>query len=329
MKEQRPSGYQTMLFLGIGLLMVWLSYIQIKPVWNDLMESFIHADYTWVFFSILISFLSHALRAYRWNDLLIPIGYRISFRNSIMYVLIAYFINYGIPRMGEISRCTLSYKYDRIPFEKSFGTVVLERTVDSMIFVLFFLIALLVDAPTYGDLSRKYIFSKISSATFTTEKFLVLFFLTGLVFFTVYYFRKKIFSFAGERVMRIWTGFKEGVMSVLKLERPLRFFLLGIAIWICYYYSLMLCFYAFKGTAGLGHKEALVLLLIGTLAVVVSPGGLGAYPLMLSGILTGLYGVDKVSAFSMSWMVWGSQFVLIVFSGLFSLILLPIIHRNT
>jgi uncharacterized protein (TIRG00374 family) len=326
MNTNKPSGFQTILFFGLGVLMVWLSWIQVKPVWSDLKNAFIRADYFWIFVSVFISFVSHYIRAYRWNYLLEPMGHKISVKNSLMYVLSAYLINYGIPRLGEISRCTLSYKYDRIPIEKAFGTVILERLTDTMIFIFFFIVALITDGKTYWELLNEYVISGINFTGQTPLKLIMLFILIGFIGSVVYYFRRKLKKILGEKISNILKGFASGISSIRKIKNPAGFIFWGIVIWLCYFYSLYFCMFAFKGTYTLGHKEALVLLLIGTFAVMFSPGGLGAYPLMLATILMNVYGVDKVSAFAMPWMAWGSQFLLILVSGFISLILLPVLN---
>ncbi|MGZ3919592.1 MAG: hypothetical protein ACXVC7_04840, partial [Bacteroidia bacterium] len=95
-----------------------------------------------------------------------------------------------------------------------------------------------------------------------------------------------------------------------------------------YFYSLYACFFALNGTSHLGQKECLTLLLFGTFGVIFSPGGLGAYPYIISSILIATYGLDKVPAIALPWLVWTSQFVLIVVLGIISLIVLPLYNRN-
>ena len=82
--------------------------------------------------SILLAILSHISRAWRWKYTLEPLGYHPHFLNSFMAVMIGYLVNLGIPRMGEISRAAAMTKYEDIPFNKGFGTIVAERVADSI-----------------------------------------------------------------------------------------------------------------------------------------------------------------------------------------------------
>jgi hypothetical protein len=84
---------------------------------------------------------------------------------------------------------------------------------------------------------------------------------------------------------------------------------------------------ALKGTADLGLEAALVLLLFGTFGVIFSPGGLGAYPAIVGGILISTYHVDMVWAFAMPWLAWTSQFLLVLLFGLLAFIVLPLNNK--
>jgi len=142
------------------------------------------------------------------------------------------------------------------------------------------------------------------------------------------FLRKKLSSLLKGKFGGIIKGMAEGIGSIRKMESPGRFVLLSLMIWVCYFYSLYFCFFALNGTSHLGFKECLTLLLLGTFGVIFSPGGLGAYPLILYGILVNTYHVDEVSSFALPWLSWTSQFVLIVVLGVLSLVFLPIYNRN-
>ncbi|MGE0569097.1 MAG: lysylphosphatidylglycerol synthase transmembrane domain-containing protein, partial [Bacteroidia bacterium] len=126
MNKSTKSILQFIVLLGIGLLLVWLSFRQVAPQKDNIIKAFQNADYTWVILSIIVSFFSHFFRAYRWNQLLNPLGYNVTLFNGVSHVFVGYLANYGIPRMGEVTRCTLAAKYDKVPFEIGFGTVITE-----------------------------------------------------------------------------------------------------------------------------------------------------------------------------------------------------------
>src|SRR5690349_9119868 len=119
--KNTKSILQFVVLLSIGILLVWLSFKQVAPQKDKIIEAFANAHYFWIGICCVISFLSHFLRALRWNYLLKPVGYKTDLLNATCHVLVGYLANYGIPRMGEVSRCTLAAKYDKVPFEVGFG----------------------------------------------------------------------------------------------------------------------------------------------------------------------------------------------------------------
>ncbi len=142
MNKKTKSIIQFIVLLGIGILLTYLSLKAVWPERDKIVDSFRKADYFWVGISIVIAFLSHFLRAFRWNYLLKPLGYSVKPANAVGAVLVGYFANYGLPRMGELTRCTLVTKYDNVPFEVALGTVITERIVDMLLLLCIFILTL-------------------------------------------------------------------------------------------------------------------------------------------------------------------------------------------
>ena len=330
MNKNTKAIIQFIVLLGIGILLVWLSF---KSVWTEkekILSSFKNANYFWVSLSILIAFLSHYLRAFRWRYLLKPAGYSVKPVNALGAVLIGYFANYGLPRMGEITRCTLVTKYDDVPFEVALGTVITERIVDLLILLIIFFLTIFAQFAQLKDLTATYIYNpmmlKFKGITEHPTKFIILIGIVLLLVIGLFLLRKKITGLLKGKAGNVILGFGKGLSSVKDIEHKFQFIFLSLAIWASYFYSLYVCFFAFHGTSHLGQSQCLVLLLFGTFGVVFSPGGLGAYPAIITALLT-YYGVEQIAAFSFPWMAWTSQFILIVTLGVISLIMLPIINK--
>ena len=331
MKKNTKSIIQFLVLLSVGILLAWLS---IKSVWAEkdkIIESFQTANYVWVFIAILISLLSHYLRAFRWNYLLKPLGHQVKPFNALGAVLVGYFANYGIPRMGEITRCTLVTKYDKVPFEIALGTVITERIVDTLLLLVIFVLTLFAQFSQLTSLSSQYLINplmaKLHGVSEHPLKLVVLISVIVLVSVFLFLIRKKISNLLNSKLGSIIKGFGKGLSSIKDIDKKFQFIALSIAIWLCYFYSLYVCFFAFTGTTHLGHSECLVLMLFGTFGVIFSPGGLGAYPAIVTSLLL-FYGIDKIPAFAFPWMAWTSQFVLIVVLGVLSLILLPLLNKE-
>ena len=332
MEKKSKSFIQFAVLFSISIVLVWLS---ISSVWDkrtEIINSFKTANYFWVGFSIIIAFISHWLRAFRWNYLLKPLGYSVKPINAMGAVLVGYFANYGLPRMGEISRCTLVTKYDKVPFEVALGTVITERIVDVLLLLFIFVLTLFAQFAQLKDLANEYIFNPLlHKLTLISENptgliILLIFGIACVVGFLL--IRKKVSNLLKGKFGSIISGFGKGLSSIKDIDKKFQFIALSFSIWIAYYYSLYVCFFAFTGTSHLGHSECLVLLLFGTFGVAFSAGGLGAYQAIITGLLIITYHIDTASAVAFPWMAWASQFILIVVLGVISLIILPIVNKQ-
>ena len=124
------------LLIGIGII-----YYQFTTLTPEELEkikvSFLKANYFYIFLSLFIALFGYWSRAYRWKFALQHLGYQTKFHNDLMTVCVSYLVNLTIPRSGEISRAALLKKYENVPFDKAFGTIVAERIVDMLIVLLF------------------------------------------------------------------------------------------------------------------------------------------------------------------------------------------------
>jgi uncharacterized protein (TIRG00374 family) len=322
---------QFVVLLALGVLLVWLVSRQVADKKQDIFDAFKNANYFWVVISGIIAFFSHLLRAYRWNSLLNPIGYHAKWYNAFGAVFIGYFANYGIPRSGELSRCTIVAKYDNIPFEKGLGTVVTERIIDFFILLLVFVLTMLFQFKELTGLSDEYIFSPLKRKLhfFYDKPILAItigvFGLTCLI--ALFLLRKKIKSKFTGKFGNIIKGFGGGLTSVKEVKNKPLFVLNSIGIWALYLLSQFACFFAFEETSKLGLSECLVLLLFGTFGVMFTPGGLGAYHAIITAVLV-YYSINDVTAFAYPWILWTTQLLVIAFFGTMSLIALPILNKN-
>jgi uncharacterized membrane protein YbhN (UPF0104 family) len=331
-KSTSRSILQFIILLSIGLLLIWLSLRQVAPEKDKIIDAFANANYFWIGVAMFISFFSHFFRALRWNYLLKPLGHSTKLVNATCHVLVGYLANYGIPRMGELTRCSLAAKYDKVPFEVAFGTVITERIVDFFLFLVIFVLTLAFQFGELSGLANKYIFvkvkDKLSNAGDHPVQVIILLLTMGAFIYALWAFRKKLGNLLRGRLGNILKGMGEGLGSIRKMKNPWGFVFLSLLIWASYFYSLYVCFFALDSTSHLGQRECLTLLLFGTFGVVLSPGGLGAYPAIVGGILLYTYNIDTAGAFALPWLSWTCQFVLVVALGLASFVVLPFYNRK-
>lgn len=241
-----------------------------------------------------------------------PLGYKISLLNSIMSVLIAFLSNLGIPRSGEFLRASSISYYEKIPFEKSFGTIVTERIIDVII-----LVALIL----YGV----SIFSKIEIPEFSINKKLIFSFFYFLFFgLIIYYFISK--SKYKNRIKNLFMGLKKGVLSIIKIENKSIFIFHSLFIWLCYFLMFYVVKFSIPETYNLEFEPIFLAFLAGAMAMALTNGGIGAYPLAIAAVIS-QYDVPYESALALGWIVWTSQTLMIITFGSLSFVFLPILNK--
>ena len=263
--------------------------------------------------------IGHWSRAYRWKFALNHLGYSPRFQNNFMAVLVSYFVNLTVPRSGEISRAAIIKKYENIPFDKAFGTIVAERIVDLSIFFLFVIIGII------SQFDKLYNFLLSKHVSFQS---VILFGVLGLVILTVFII---VWIYAEWNIiLKLKTklaGLIEGMNSVIKMKNKWLYLFHSFFIWFTYLAMFYVAIFALQETAVISFDIVLMGFIFGTLAIGFSNGGLGAYPFSIA-LIFSLYGISNDVGTAFGWLVWTSQTVLTIFSGILSFLLLPILNRS-
>ncbi len=333
MKSRITGILKFVIFLGIGILITWLSLKDLTDENRaDLLNSFRTADYFWVILVIVLGVMSHLLRALRWKMLLKPVGGNPSLKDTFLAVMIGYFANMAFPRLGEVTRCGVLYTTDNIPVNKSFGTVITERGIDLVLFTLCFLLLIITQyGLLIGYLDEKVfpgLAEKVTSLGTHYRFYLLLaggaFIVSLLVLLVRNAKPENPFRY---RIKTIIVGFWEGLISIRLIHRPWLFVAYSLLIWILYFLMTWLCFRALPETAPLSVMAGFAVLVLGSVGIMITPGGIGLYPLIARDTLV-LYGVTGSTGFAMGWIVWGSQTVMIIFTGVGALIWLSLLKRK-
>lgn len=299
--------------------MVYYAYNQFTSAQIDEMKSYFQsADYFYVALSLLFMKISHASRAYRWKYSLQYLGYQSGFWNNFMAIAVGYLLNLTIPRSGELSRAVVLQKYNNIPFDKGFGTIIAERIIDLLFLILFVVLALV--------LQYRQLVGFISQQIPVTQLLVIMgvFSLIGIVgLYLLYTSQWKLFVFIRQKI----SGLAEGVLSIFKMPYRLPFLIHTLIIWI----SFVLTFYfgtkALPETSGISLGVTMVAFVVGSLAISFTNGGIGAFPLLIAKILA-LYGISLTAGTAFGWILWTTQTVLIIVLGGLSFLLLPIVNKK-
>lgn len=314
--------------IAIGAGIIWLSIRKLSfEDKNEILASFQQANYWWVALSLLVAFISNISRTIRWQMLLKPMGYRSKFSNVMMSILVAYFANLGLPRLGEVVRCGLLRTHEKIPFEKSLGTVITERFLDLIVFASLFILNFFLQFNKIHTYVEQEIFNKFNFSLSETLLVLGGLFIISIILLNL--FRRKIAQLAiYQKIKHLIEGFWAGINSITKVEKPLLFIFHSLFIWFCYWLMAYLVFQSLPITQNLGALASLTALAIGTIGMIVVQGGLGIYPLLIAGSLVA-YKVSYPLGYAMGWLMWGSQTVGIITAGVIALILIPLLNKNS
>lgn len=292
------------------------------------------ADYSWIILGIFLGMLSHWVRALRWRMLMEPLGFKPRKLNVYMAVLIAYLANLALPRLGEVSRCGILTKYEKIPFNKSFGTVITERAIDLMTYVVLFFVMILTMSEALSVYVSERIYEPIMSKFhFPTEGnssilwVILSLFITLVILF--FFFRASIRTTKFYlKINNLVSGFLTGMKSLLRIKRPWLFIGYTVAIWVLYLLMSYVVFFSLQETSSLSLKAGLTVLVFGSIGIMIVQGGIGIYPAIVAETLV-LFSINSITGYAMGWLIWASQTIMILIAGVFSLLLLHTFNRKT
>lgn len=317
------------LAIGIGLIYWSLGKFN-ESQKEQILEAFKDADYKWLILLILVGFLSNFSRTKRWILLLRSINYDPSFANTFFAVTLMFFANLFFPRLGEISRCTILAKYEKVPIEKSIGTMVLERIIDLFSILTLGIILLFVENERLYKIFRDT-FEVISNKLHIGATIQYVIFFAIFICIIVIYIsnRNGLFSTTYfDKVKEKLTGLWQGVISIKNLTQKWEFLFHTVFIWVCY---ILMPYFGFKcltETFDLGITAAIACVFFGGFAMVLTQGGIGAFPITIQKVLS-LYAINNIIGLSYGWISWSAQTISVIIGGVLSLMLLMVLNKKS
>lgn len=315
-------------FFFIGILLIWWSLHQIPPQEWEKFTVAIKTTKYWVLFPVFIILtFSHFLRALRWRLIMEPLGYKPSIANTFLAVLIGYLANLAVPRLGEVLKCTLLSKYEKVPAEKIVGTIVAERAFDVLSLGIVFVLALTLQFNVIQTGWNELNAQSASQANAPSNHYL-LYSVIGLIVIALILmivFKDKLQKTI-QSIKHILSGIWEGVISATKLKKHNLFFLYSFGIWFMYLLATYIGLFGTEGT-GSSFATAISCLAFASIGMIITPGGIGAYALFMAMVLK-LNGVSYTLGLANGTVQWFAQFIILLILGGASLILLPIINKK-
>lgn len=287
------------------------------------------ASWFWLTLSLLASLLGHVLRSFRWRMMLQSMGYQPSASNTFFAVVIMYMANMALPRLGEVMRCEVIRRYEKIPLEKSLGSMLTERLVDVLCLLGLGLVMIVFQYSIIIDYFKNQFLtsSQGSNPTGLFIKFgifVACLLILGVIF--VKYIQRGQSKFA-LKIKSIVTGLIDGIVSIKNVKNKFLFLIYTFFIWSCYLLTVFFCLKAVPETSIATLNTAVTCLFFGSLAIVAVQGGLGVYPLVIGKVLL-LYNITESIGYANGWLSWIVQTALILVLGFICMILLSVMNKE-
>ena len=318
-------------FIGLGVFLVYWSLQQIpKDKWDEFTKAFSTARYWLILPVFLILSLSHVLRALRWKMLMKPLDHHPGFANTFFAVMIGYLANLAVPRLGEVLKCTILSKYEKVPVEKLMGTIVAERAFDVVCLAILFVLAFTFQYDiigSYGLHLLKQIFNDKEGHFSFNKVIIVCIVFIAFIIIIRFILRRFLHIKLVHIIVKFVEGIGHGLMSIRYMKQKWAFIFSSLGIWCMYILGTWVGFYGTVGTEGLSFEIAISALAFASLGMILTPGGIGAYALLLAGVLE-KNGVPFEIGFANGTLQWFAQFIIIIVIGFISLGALPFYNKK-
>jgi uncharacterized protein (TIRG00374 family) len=293
-----------------------------------------NAHYGYVFLSLVFAMIAFASRAYRWNMLIHPLGYKPKFRSSFYALMFGYLANLALPRLGEVSRAVALNRAEKIPLDAIIGTVIAERAIDLLSLFLCILLALIVEFDLISSFLKDNLIAPMSekitaiiqSGLLVPVIIITIVVLTGLIIMMK---RKNFSSVLLQKINQFFKGIWQGLFTVVKLKNHSVFIFHSVLIWFLYWLVSYICFFALDATSSLDVKAGIFVLVVGGLGMTAPvQGGIGTYHIMvIQGLL--LFHIPEDSSTSYAILVHASQTLLVILVGVFSFLMLSVFNKKS
>lgn len=313
----------------IALAVLW--YVLRDVQLEEMLDSLTDVKYSYILLSLFFALIGYLLRAWRWNLMLAPMGYRPGFARTLMALMIGYLANLALPRLGEVARCGVLNKSSGVPVSTSLGTVVAERAIDLVFLLLIVALALILEIDRLeGFLAEMFAGGgELPSATIWGWLLATLLLMGALGWWIFQTYKHRLEENAlYQKVIQFSRDLLAGIMSVRRVEQPFGFWIASVLIWVMYYMMTYVIVFSLPQTAGIDLMAGLSILAMGAIGMAAPvQGGLGTYHLLVSGVLM-VYGASKNSAVLLAFILHTSQTIFVVLLGALAVLGIFLISRR-
>ncbi len=307
------------LALGVFIIYYLFKDIDFYQVWSIVKG----ANWAILLSSLIFGLLGNTIRGYRWELFIRPLGYspKVSVLNYAIYG--GYAVNYAIPRAGEIWKCGMVAKEEKVPFTKLFGTMVLDRIFDTVTVLLIVLAAFIINMQFFVmQLKHNQTTFDAVEDILQSPLLYILIVAAAITTYIVFKFFKE--NFIIMKIKNIMKTMYADMKAIWKMKTKFRLLLYTVAIWVSYFFYFYITFFAFDFTKDLGFEAGLIAFALSSLSMgIPSNGGLGPWQVAVIAALT-LYGVGQLEATAFATGVFAVQSIWVILCGLFGIAMLAL-----
>lgn len=322
MNKKLAATIRYVVFAGIAIALIWFIFRDQNI--DELLAAANKINYWWIGISMLVSVPAYVIRAARWNLLLKVLGYNPSLLNATKAVSMGYLFNLAFPRLGEVTRCTVLNRQEKIPLNTLIGTVVAERAIDVLCLLLIIFFVALAGAEMLGKHLNNLLIvplqHKLGQLANNTLLMVIIAVIAvaALVTLRILIRRSKF----GEKIKAFIVDFTSGITSVFRMKKQSRFWLLTILLWSFYFAMMYVCYFGIPELLKLSFIDSLFVFVLGSLGMAApTPGGAGTYELTATAGFT-LVGVAAQDGLVMVTVFHISQILTSIILGTISLLTL-------
>jgi len=299
--------------LAVGGLFMYLAFRNVPLA--DLSTALAGVDWRWLAPAFAVSLVLQVFRAWRWQLELLPLR-RIALGRLWIVISIAYMAINVLPvRLGEVVRPWLLSRREDVSFSNVVGNLVIEKTMDSLVIVVYILTGLLTTHNLPLWVRRGAVFPALFAAILVA--LVLLLWWRGEAFVDRWVLR-LLPQRLGAGLKRVLRAFLDGMKILPNPRLVLAVFLLSLGLWFLPILSSYIMIRAFH--FALPFNAALIVFIFigfGT-ALPNAPGMVGTFQYACV-LALGLFGVDKADALAYGLVLNAIQLFSLVTQGLIAL----------
>ncbi|MGM0505493.1 MAG: lysylphosphatidylglycerol synthase transmembrane domain-containing protein [Bacteroidota bacterium] len=322
---KKRKTIQSGIFFVVGAALFWYVYkdLDLSKIGGQLKS----LGYGWIVLSLIFNLLSQLTRAYRWKKLIASMNYQPGILNLFLSVMVLAFTNLVVPRGGEIARCGVISKYDKVPFTKLVGTVFIERITDFVALIILFLVLLGWQFPLILELFQ----SANVNLEFSNYKEKIIIYSSIMVFIVIAFFvlyKLNVFKKFRKKIHQIKKDFIEGFKTIATIKGKGMYLFQTFLIYFFWLMMLYVMFFAYEPTQDLTLANAAFTFAISTFAFILPvQGGIGAWHYVVIQCLM-LFGIGSQEGMVFALIAHAVTNLVYLVFGAVALIILPLVNKD-